>query len=648
MVNSGWDSHFIWFAQTLNDVLTAGIAITAFSLLLYALSFNLRDRVARSFTVILSAVVMIFTAEAAATTAQTPYWIALAYGFQWVGLVFLPAAYLHLSDALLVAVGKPSRGRRRAAVRTAYLVSTVFLLLMVRGWLFGPLIMSQPPAPHFQHTAWTNLFTLYYVGVILVAGVNLWRAYQQMMTRSGARRMLYLMLGATAPAMGAYPYLLYGSRFAAVHQELFWLIVIVTNFVVGALLVVMAYAVAFFGVTWPDRIVRARLLKWLLRGPVTASVTLGVMTLVRRLGENFGQIYTAAVPFSVVLVILMMEHGITLLGPAIERLFLFGSDQELILLQNIEERLLTQSDLRQFMDMILAAVRDTMHSPFAFVAALDAERLPDMLVTSGDESWFDELDFNSALERITSDVDASREFLSGRFLFVPLYSHPLDGRQTLLGLLGILKADGITLQGEQREALWLLVERAVLALEDRLLQRRIFRTLEDIQPQAEYLQKIRAGGRHALASSALGDDKEIAAAVKEALAHYWGGPKLTENPLLNLQVVQQMADEHDGNLTNALRALLRKALTQVRPEGERRFTTEWLLYNILELKFIQGQKVRDVAARLALSEADLYRKQRVAIGEVARAILEMESRAREAKQGKESVQFDGGENGKTG
>jgi len=34
--------------------------------------------------------------------------------------------------------------------------------------------------------------------------------------------------------------------------------------------------------------------------------------------------------------------------------------------------------------------------------------------------------------------------------------------------------------------------------------------------------------------------------------------------------------------------------------------------------------VREVAKRLALSEADLYRKQRVAIEEVARAILEME------------------------
>ncbi|MFN2224513.1 MAG: hypothetical protein ACK2UH_18300, partial [Candidatus Promineifilaceae bacterium] len=65
-----------------------------------------------------------------------------------------------------------------------------------------------------------------------------------------------------------------------------------------------------------------------------------------------------------------------------------------------------------------------------------------------------------------------------------------------------------------------------------------------------------------------------------------------------------------------------------KPEGERSMTTaEWILYNILELKFIQGQKVRDVARRLAMSESDLYRKQRVAIENVARAISNMEQEA---------------------
>jgi hypothetical protein len=93
--------------------------------------------------------------------------------------------------------------------------------------------------------------------------------------------------------------------------------------------------------------------------------------------------------------------------------------------------------------------------------------------------------------------------------------------------------------------------------------------------------------------------------------------------------VQQAFQEHTDSPANALRAILRQAVDSVRPEGERRFTAEWILFNILEMKFIEGRKVRDVASRLAMSEADLYRKQRVAIEEVARVILEMERQLQE-------------------
>ncbi|HRQ33676.1 MAG TPA: hypothetical protein PLM89_11300, partial [Anaerolineales bacterium] len=71
---------------------------------------------------------------------------------------------------------------------------------------------------------------------------------------------------------------------------------------------------------------------------------------------------------------------------------------------------------------------------------------------------------------------------------------------------------------------------------------------------------------------------EFADWVKDALAHYWGGPKLTNSPLMKLHVVKTLVDDHDGNAQNALRALLRKAVDQVKPEGDRRFTSEWILY----------------------------------------------------------------------
>jgi hypothetical protein len=54
------------------------------------------------------------------------------------------------------------------------------------------------------------------------------------------------------------------------------------------------------------------------------------------------------------------------------------------------------------------------------------------------------------------------------------------------------------------------------------------------------------------------------------------------------------------------------------------------------MRFIQGRKVRDVALRLAMSESDLYRKQRVAIEALAGIILEQERDTDEAQPGEPS------------
>lgn len=92
----------------------------------------------------------------------------------------------------------------------------------------------------------------------------------------------------------------------------------------------------------------------------------------------------------------------------------------------------------------------------------------------------------------------------------------------------------------------------------------------------------------------------------------------------------EKATEEYGNTVNGLRAVLQRAIERLRPEGNRSMTAaEWLLYNILELKFLKRYRVRDIAMRLAMSEANLYRKQRVAIEEVARMLAEMEREEQE-------------------
>ena len=633
---NGWLDGLLVGLKTINSILTAGIAITAFSLFLYALSFNLRDRVARSFAIILLCVVAVFTTEALQNNSIPGWGIDLLLRLQWVGIIFLPPSYLHLSDALLVTAGRPSRGRRRLAVRLVYVVSLGFLVLLASGMLVGALVPNGEPAPHLRRTAWTELFTIYYIGIMVWAAYNFVRAFGRMLTRSGQRRMLYLMAGATAPALGSYPYLLFGSELASQYPLFFWSTAFVINVLVAVLVIVMAYAVAFFGVSWPDRIVKSRLFKWLLRGPVTASLALAVVTIVRRVGIFFeGEPYSAFVPLSMVVTVLLFEHAVTLFSPLWERLLFFGRDRaELQLLQNIEERLLTRGDLQQFLETVLAAVRDHLQSPCAFVAALDGTELT-LSVVAGNRALLDQEDLDEALQLIHHNGEngtGRHEFTWGGFWILPLHqrrgSGDRDEVRPLLGLLGIARKIDQPMDKDQRDAVWMLADRAALALEDRQLQQRVFRSLQDLQPQIDMLQQMRAAGRYnsraTFLTEPLPQESDLADWVKDALTHYWGGPKLTNSPLMKLKIVQMLAEEHDGNTPNALRALLRKAVDQIKPEGERRFTSEWILYNILEMKFIEGRKVREVAGRLAMSEADLYRKQRVAVEAVARAILDME------------------------
>jgi hypothetical protein len=200
----------------------------------------------------------------------------------------------------------------------------------------------------------------------------------------------------------------------------------------------------------------------------------------------------------------------------------------------------------------------------------------------------------------------------------------------VLGVLGITgRTHEPDLSPEEEEGVETLLAQAAAALEDRQLQQGIFSALERIMPEIEDIQRRRGMvhyvGEEALAGFSLVESSEFREWVQDALKHYWGGPKLTTNPLMALQVVERATQDQEGNAMMGLRAVLREAIERLRPEGEREMTSPaWLLYNILELKFLQGRKVREVARRLAMSESNLYRKQRVAIQAAADMLAEME------------------------
>lgn len=341
-------------------------------------------------------------------------------------------------------------------------------------------------------------------------------------------------------------------------------------------------------------------------------------------------VLVAAQPAVTVFTILIMEHLITLTAPVMERLLFYGGDRSNItFLKTLEERLMTEGDLRQFLEVVLAAVADRLQANNAFVAGLGPQGV-DLLIEIGGDNGLSEGSLPADMLEVVVETDEQETlFTWGDYWLVPLYE---EDQGDLLGLLGVEHRSDEPPDEEQEEAMTILAERAAMALQDRYHQQQVFSSLAALSPQTELIQRLRAASRYdgteVLATPGIPlEEKKLSEWVKDALSHYWGGPKLTESPLMGLSLVQEALDEHEGNPTNALRSILKKAVETTRPEGERRFTAEWILYNILELKFMEGRKVREVAKRLAMSEADLYRKQRVAIEAVASAIVEMENQA---------------------
>ncbi len=612
--------------QTLNPILTAGVGILALSLWFYALAFNLRDRVALSFSLILMALVLTYGGEALGAVAP-PQEAVPALMLSLLGVTFLPPTYLHFSDALLATTGRPSRGRRRLLVRLYYGLALLFIGALATGRVVR-LVWQPDPVPHLPGAEGAWAFGAFYLLGVGWALVNIWRAYRRTVMRTSRRRLLLILFGALATAVGSFPLLILGTGWVARHLGLFWFLATGTNLFITALLVLWAYEVAFFGTSWPDRVVRLRLMRWLLRGPVTVATVLGLTTMVRRWGAQHGRPYSALVPATMVLSFLFLEHFIGVLLPYLEEavVALEGGDT-LRLLRGVENRIFTRNDLRQFLEAVLAAVCDLFQVNQAFIAAAEGERLELLSEVGG-------MARNLPEQPLQTEQVQRRGRLAfwqwDGYILVPVRAE--DG--TLLGVLGFAAPAALPWDEEQQEALETLVVRAAMALEDQRLHRQLAAALQAFRQRTDLLPRLRAAARFdqrrvLTPLDALPPSAELAQWVKGALAHYWGGPKLTENPLLRWEVVRQAAEEHNGNLIQGLRAVLRQGVEQLRPDGERKFTTEWLLYNILDLRFLQGRKAREVAARLALSEADLYRKQRVALQELAKVLLEMERRARE-------------------
>ncbi len=626
----------------INVLLTSAIVITGLGLLLYVLSYNRHSGVARAFVALLGCAIAVYVVDLVVFTIesfdQTAPWLRL----QWVGIAFAPPAFLHFSTTLLRSTNVRSR-YADLSIGLSYLLSGAVLLIA----LFSDLVVKNPETVsdpfHLAAGPAFAVFALYYFMTVAWGAFNIDLARRRCLTSTSRRRMAYAAISFIAPSIGIFPYLLITSWPGFLPEITFWLLLVAGNVAVALMLVVLAYSVAYFGVLAPDRVVKRRMILFLLRGPLAAWLTLGVVIAGRRSEQILGLSGEIATLFGVATVILLMQVLISAATPFLERLIYRQDRQEIRWLRTLDERLLTSADMRQFMENVLTAMCDLLRTPTAFVAIVSPEgpRLevicgplePDGVRWTAEEwhalTWKPD-NGGSAPERVLRQENGF--FVWDGYWLQPLRTQAADEVTGVLGLAA--RATGVDLSEDEKSGLDVLVHQAEIALEDWHLQQHVFDALRLLIPEIDTIQRQRGAVRYRGSPALPGFEEtliertEFPDLVKDALSHYWGGPKLSDSPLLKLRVVEHALQQHDGNPIKALRAVLAQAIERLRPEGERKMTAaEWLLYNILELKFIQGRRVRDVAMRLALSESDLYRKQRVAIEEVAHHIAEMERQA---------------------
>jgi hypothetical protein len=635
----------------INLILSSAIVITAFSLLGYILTHNLRSPVAQSFSVLLACVLVVFAGDVIIPRTVTYRAAVVWLRVQWIGIAMVPAAYLHFSDAVLRTTRHFS-ARRRFVVALSYLFSftLVFLALFTDALVYDGIVT--PPISRLSAGPLFPVFLAYFAATGGYGAWNIIRARRRCLTPASRRRMTYLTLSFAAPGLAVFPYLVTAGLTSGLADQIdpiiVLLMVMAANILIGTMLVLMAYSVAYYGVLSPDRVIKHDLFHYLLRGPVVGTAVIIVMLVMPRVEMILGLPRDTALIFAVVAVIVLGQLAVNLAKPWIDRLLYPQDQEEIAWIQTLDRHLLTSSDLNQFLTNMLIGLSELLRVRDGFVLVQTDDGLRVEAAVGDTEvarryaasSEAQEMWQQFASERPIPGVAGQPELVPDTgYWFCPLRGP--DGEK-LLGLLAVqARSAEVDMDEDESAEAEALLAQAVAAIADRHVQEGVFATLQSILPDLERIQEWRSVIRFAppLPSPPVASQQPQANAdsllaqntwqqwVKDALNHYWGGPKLTESPLLELRLVHRALRANDGNLTKALRSVLHEAIERQRPPGERKTAApEWLVYNILDYRFVQGQRVFDIARRLSMSESDLYRKQRAAVAAVAKTLAEMETR----------------------
>jgi hypothetical protein len=632
----------------LNQLLAAAVLIVTFSLLAYIAMQNWRNDIARALLLLLSGVVIVYGGDLLLTRATTSSTMAFLGRAQWLGIALVPAAYIHLANGLLSLGDRQAQvARARPLVYLAYLGSAAFFMLVALG---TDLVVSgelpSGPIAQFRPGPLFWVYTLFFMIGAVTAFYAIIASQRSALTLTQRRRLRYLGATFAAPGIGVFPFLVLGAP-SATPTGTILLLQAIASIIVAIMITIMTYSVAFQGVLLPDRLIKQDFLRWWLYGPFIGVSIVLFMQIVPLFEQLFGLPQNTLLTFGVMLMTVLMPLFVSRVKPYLDALVYMQDQDEIDYLRNLPRSTFTRADLRALLENSLVAICGALRVEIGFVAA-PGDGSYTIKAVCGPRSAVKRFVAEYPLDDLMPQLEAlpprAREtlpptdaFLScGGFCLLPLHSP--DG--LFLGALAIAYAPeqlqrGGGLAAETRQLISVLAHQMELALSTVQMQQRIFDALRGLGPEMESLQQIASRLEQATPATLTSLDSDVILdpafpqLVKDALTQFWGGPKLIDSPLLSLRTVRRMIPDQGGSHTRALQAVLRQAIANLRPDEQLDPSAqEWLLYNLLEGRFLQRKTVRDVANRLAMSESDFYRKQRIAIEEVARQLALMEDRAR--------------------
>src|SRR5262245_23667981 len=621
----------------LDALLAAAVVIVAFSLLAYIALQNWHTPIARALCVLLAGIVIVFGGDVLLSQAQRDSTIQFLLRAQWLGIVCIPAGYIHLSDALLTYSGVLDR-RRRWLVVLSYLISLGFFALAITGDLLLRDGVKRQPLAQFGAGPLFWLFALYFGLASLGGLLTVLYVRRGALTPTLRRRLTYLGATFLGPGMAVFPYLLIAGAYTVIPNDLILLVSVLGNASVAAMIIVMAYSIAFQGMLLPDRLIKQDFIRWGLYGPFVGITIVLFLRAVPPLARWTDLPQATLLTFGVMIFTVLMPLFVSKVKPYLDALVYMQDHAEIDYLRALPRNTFTHADLRSLLENTLVVVCGALRVDTGFVAAPDEQGHYTIKSLVGARRQVKRFVAEHPLAEVLPPLESAPPLAAGEtppaeaflrrdgFCLLPLRGPEGD----FLGALGVAYPNE-ALTTNARRLIGALAHQMELALATDQLQQRLLEWLRGMGPEMQSLQTLNTRLEQATPASLESLEAEVALLpefpqfVKDALTHYWGGPKLSDSPLLGLRTVRRLLGDQGGSPTRALQAVLRQAIENLRPDEQLDPSAqEWLLYNILQLRFLQGKRVRDIAERLAMSESDLYRKQRIAVEEVARQLALME------------------------